>query len=75
MQFLIKNDRSQCCINFSDEEIKIIKKNGNKVIIDKKDIGHLKNHLMRFIVVLHEASGNMESPGDKEIEVVDISKK
>jgi len=75
MQFLIKNDRSQCCINFSDEEIKIIKKNGNKVIIDKKDIGHLKNHLMRFITVLHKASGNMESRADTEIEVVDISKK
>ena len=77
MIFKIDKNNSKAIIQLNDNEIEIIKKNNNQIIINAEELPHFRNHLMNVVVSLSKFDKNdfIESRGDEIFHPEDLTKK
>jgi hypothetical protein len=77
MIFKLSKNNDKCIIQLSEDEIKIIKKNNNQIIINKEEMPHLKNHLMHVVFSLAKTENGrfVESKGNEVFHPEDLTKK
>ena len=83
MKFQLNKDVTEGAIVFSDEELKIIKKNGNKFVFKRENIYTLTNGILGLVAHLQHAikederndPENNKFVNNLEVPPVDLSKK
>jgi hypothetical protein len=83
MKFQLNDDVTEGAIVFTDEELEIIKKNGNKFVFKRENVYTLTNGILGLIAHLQKAIKDEERKdpennkfvNDLEVLPVDLSKK
>tara|TARA_R110000823_G_scaffold261013_1_gene381691 strand:- start:1779 stop:2006 length:228 start_codon:yes stop_codon:yes gene_type:complete len=75
MKFIIDEKKGLLRLAFTKKELTNIKKNENCFLVSKEALVHLKNHLLKAIVILTEVSEKYNTMTYDETEIKNTEKK